>query len=131
MRKMYSIIITLSLVSFLGLNGVFGQSGDVQFSPSSKSVGASKGSLTVGIKENIKAQSVNIFSYTNKIFINIDNANSINGEVVVYDLLGKEILKTKIEDSSSKLSIENKIPGFYIVKTRINNKDYVKKLFVE
>ena len=65
--------------------------------------------------------------FNNELIINGD----YNGEMILFDITGKEILHQKIIAGENKINTENLLPGFYLVNyvngDRTENIKVVKK----
>ena len=124
MKKIYTILAIICFAS----GSIFAQS--IEFSSSDKSVGSSKESVTIGVKEINNENIVNIYSYNSNVYIN--NTNNSKVDIIVYDILGKEVSKKQFENTTLyKLDLNDCYPGFYIIKAKVDNKFYVKKIYVE
>ena len=58
----------------------------------------------------------------------ITTKNDADKEIIIFDLLGKKVLQTKI--SSKELNISNLAPGVYIIKINEQNASATRKLIV-
>lgn len=78
---------------------------------------------------NNTSDEISIYSYKNNIYIN--NLKNVKGEVVIYNIMGQEILRNKIKNQSLyKVSLHNKT-AYYIVKLLTENKIITEKIFIE
>ncbi|GEC73537.1 Por secretion system C-terminal sorting domain-containing protein [Flavobacterium flevense] len=58
----------------------------------------------------------------------ITTKNDADKEIMIFDLLGKKVLQTRI--SSKELNISNLAPGVYIIKINEQNASATRKLIV-
>ncbi len=72
---------------------------------------------------------INIYAFKNIVYINIPEMN--NGEVVIYDLMGKEIVReTAIGGSMTEIPVNNG-DGYYLVTVQTGGKFISKKVFIK
>ncbi|MBE9466928.1 MAG: fibronectin type III domain-containing protein [Bacteroidetes bacterium] len=84
------------------------------------------------IMKNIeKDNSVSIYSFRNSIYIKNNSQNISKGEVVVYNILGKEIIRKQLNNTTLNKIMINKISGNYIVRVLTNNKIFSEKVFLK
>ena len=85
---------------------------------------------STGIGENDK-QNVKIYANGNTIFIN-PGTTKLQGEVIVYDILGNQIVKNHLNNESSVYSISLNNPmGYYMVKLISAQGVYTQKVFIK
>ncbi|RLD60732.1 MAG: hypothetical protein DRJ01_09150, partial [Bacteroidetes bacterium] len=85
-----------------------------------------------GLVNNIEIDnSISIYSYRNNIYIKNNSQGIIKGEVVVYNILGKEIIRKQLNNTTLNKVTINKISGNYIVRVLTNNKIYSEKVFIK
>ncbi len=85
-----------------------------------------------GVANDIeKDNSVSIYSFRNNIYIKNNSQNITKGEVVVYNILGKEIIRKQLNNTTLNKIMINKISGNYIVRVLTNNKIYSEKVFIK
>ena len=85
-----------------------------------------------GVVNNIEIDnSVSIYSFRNNIYIKNNTENIIKGEVVVYNILGEEIIRKQINNTTLNKITINKVSGNYIVRVLTNNKIYSEKVFIK
>jgi len=85
---------------------------------------------STGIGENNK-QNVKIYANGNTIFIN-PGTTKLQGEVIVYDILGNQIVKNRLNNESSVYSISLNNPmGYYMVKLISAQGVYTQKVFIK
>jgi hypothetical protein len=63
---------------------------------------------------------------TGKVYIT--SKNDLEKEIVIFDVLGKKVLQTKID--SKELNISNLLPGVYIIKITEEEATSSRKLIV-
>lgn len=83
--------------------------------------------LTTGINENdYLVNNVSIYPnpFTNEIKIN----SSSNGEIILFDINGKEILRKITFGGETKIATENISSGFYLLNYAAGNKTVTRKL---
>ncbi|MEI7661282.1 MAG: T9SS type A sorting domain-containing protein [Bacteroidota bacterium] len=89
---------------------------DIQFSP-----------LT-GIPEG-SVSNINIYSANKTVYINVPM--DLHGQIIVYDLLGKEVANQSIESKTlNKVSL-NSQPGYYLVKVFGDKATVSGKVFIQ
>jgi len=72
---------------------------------------------------------INIYAFKNIVYINIPEMN--NGEVVIYDLMGKEIAReTAIGGSMTEIPVNNG-DAYYLVTVQTGGKFISKKVFIK
>lgn len=85
---------------------------------------------STGIGENNK-QNVKVYANGNTIFIN-PGTTKLQGEVIVYDILGNQIVKNRLNNESSVYSISLNNPmGYYMVKLISAQGVYTQKVFIK
>jgi len=77
-----------------------------------------------------KDYSVAIFAADGKINVRNNGNQALKGQVVVYDILGKEITRATLTNGNLTVVNMNSITGTYIVKVITDNKVYSSKVFV-
>jgi hypothetical protein len=63
---------------------------------------------------------------TGKVYIS--SKNDLEKEIIIFDVLGKKVLQTKID--SKELNISNLLPGVYIIKITEEDATSSRKLIV-
>lgn len=63
---------------------------------------------------------------TGKVYISTKNDGE--KEIIIFDLLGKQVLQTKL--SSKELNVSNLTPGVYIIKINEDNATATRKLII-
>lgn len=81
---------------------------------------------------NINFSEVNFKSFPNPVkdILNLINTATIDN-VVIYDLLGQEILKTKLNEKSGRINVSALASGTYLVKATSNTIDKTIKFIKE
>ncbi len=115
---------TQNTSNFSGSYSVKSVTEDGCFSSFSNSVTAEvEVTLSIEAEENLKA-------YPNpvreKLNIRINKGDELE-KVTLFDLSGKVIL----DGNSMELNVSNLVPGNYLLKTRINSKEYMQKIIKE
>ncbi len=74
--------------------------------------------------------SVNIYSNDNIVYISISNIDDINGNVEIYDALGKIILKDNANSNFNEYVL-NVASGAYFVRYFANSNTYIQKIIIK
>jgi hypothetical protein len=82
----------------------------------------------VGMPESNTNSSIKIYSSEKTVYVNIPSA--LTGQIVVYDLLGKEITRKQIESSMLNTLPLDVIQGYYLVKVFGNTAITSGKVFI-
>jgi hypothetical protein len=80
-------------------------------------------------QENTSVEGLNLYPNpvtTGKIFIT--SKNDLEKEIIIFDVLGKKVLQTRI--STKELNISNLVPGVYIIKITEEEATSSRKLIV-
>ncbi|MEI7981683.1 MAG: T9SS type A sorting domain-containing protein [Bacteroidota bacterium] len=84
-----------------------------------------------GVNETVGGNPVRIYSSGNTLYINGNNGNIIKGDIFVYNLMGQQMLQSKLsEGAMTKLSINAPI-GYYLVKVITEKKATTAKVFIQ
>ena len=81
----------------------------------------------LGIGE-LGANSIDIWSNDHKIFVNVPN--TINGDIVVYNMMGQEVVRTDIEPGLNTLPMDD-VNTYYVVKVLTSNNAVTGKVFIK
>ncbi|MCD4746807.1 MAG: T9SS type A sorting domain-containing protein [Bacteroidales bacterium] len=80
--------------------------------------------------ENIYSDVSYIYSYSNNIYIVYSDSEDLSGEAVIYDILGHEILRKTLKNTTiNKITLHN-VKGYYIVKAITNKGVIIEKIFL-
>lgn len=60
----------------------------------------------------------------------ITTKNDSDKEIIIFDLLGKTVLQTRLNTNTRELNISNLAPGVYIIKITEQNASATRKLIV-
>lgn len=85
----------------------------------------------VSLAQDIKQQGETLEFYPNPVLngkIYIISKNTLDKEIVLFDVLGKKILQTRV--SNRELNIPNIPPGVYIIKISDSESTSTRKLIV-
>jgi hypothetical protein len=84
-----------------------------------------------GVNDLKDVKPVQIYSYGNSIYIDALNGKTLEGNVFVYDLLGKELYQGSLPDQQlTKLNL-NLAEGYYIVKVVTAQGVYMGKVYLK
>ncbi len=83
---------------------------------------------TTGIDE--LSLNIDVYSYNNTIYVNSDNI--VDANVFVYNVLGQEVSKVKVEGKSIyRINANGLSKGYYLVKVISDNKSTTKKVYID
>lgn len=82
------------------------------------------------IENNLKIENIHVYSSNKNVIININDSNIENTSVVIYNLFGAEIYSSKIENSFTKINLENYSNSYYVVKVIKDSTVHTKKIIV-
>jgi hypothetical protein len=80
-------------------------------------------------QENVSIEGLNLYPNpvtTGKVYIS--SKNDLEKEIVIFDVLGKKVLQTKID--TKELNVSNLLPGVYIIKIIEEQATSSRKLIV-
>jgi hypothetical protein len=80
-------------------------------------------------QENTSIEGLNLYPNpvtTGKVYIS--SKNDLEKEVIIFDVLGKKVLQTKI--NTKELNVSNLLPGVYIIKITEEEATSSRKLIV-
>lgn len=83
----------------------------------------------VGIND-INKENIQIYSHKNAIYLNSSN-DPFDGELNVFDLLGKNVFSTKISSNSYHPIYLNQPSGYYLVKLITEKESITQKVFIQ
>jgi len=83
---------------------------------------------SLGTEEQL-ANAINIYSHKNIVYINMPEMKT--GEIVIYDLMGREIVRTNTNDEIQNSIELNTGTGYYIVKVQTGDQFVTKKIFIK
>ena len=107
--------------------GAFVQHSTISTNPEMFSPGRSN-TTSVLSSGNFKALKFRVYPNPANSFINIEKADNEITFLVVYNLLGQEVLKAKLK--RDKLDISDLEPGIYLLKLFQNNASITKKIII-
>jgi len=84
---------------------------------------------TLPFDENTTKNDVEIYSDFEKIYVNIISGKVFDNEILIYDILGKVIYQSNINNTSEVIQLDIPV-GSYIVKFKMNNNIFVKKVIL-
>ena len=76
---------------------------------------------------DIATNSVQIYSTENQVHVDLDKVYS--GEIAVYDVMGREVVKQPIESQSNVLTVSG--GNFYIVTVTTDEKLFTEKVYIK
>jgi len=82
------------------------------------------------IDNDLKIENINVYSSNKNVIININDSKIENTSVVIYNLFGAEIYSSKIENSFTKINLENYSNSYYVVKVIKDSTVHTKKIIV-
>jgi len=99
---------------------------------------ASLGTLNTGQTPTLSTKDIKLYSNisifpnpTNTGYVNLDTKSNAIVKVVVYDVLGKQILSKSLNNTNKRLDVSNLKTGVYILKLSQNNNSTTKKLVIK
>ena len=79
----------------------------------------------------IKSEEIDIYSCENSLFIRSNTEKPLNGQVIVYNIMGQQMLNKKLEQINlNKIDLKFET-GYYVVKVLIDSGIYSKKVFIK
>lgn len=81
------------------------------------------------LQENASIEGLSLYPNpvtTGKVYIS--SKNDLEKEIIIFDVLGKKVLQTKI--STKELNVSNLLPGVYIIKITEEDATSSRKLIV-
>lgn len=72
---------------------------------------------------------VNIYSYQNDVIVNVGALQDYT-EIVITDLNGKIIYNNYLMYNTNKITLDDSLIGYYIVKITSENKQFAKMIFI-
>jgi len=103
----------------------------VEFCEADKGEVAGKSTLTSSVEYQSINNIVNVYAYNNNIFVAVD-LTTVDGQVIIYDITGKEILNTDLQNKNlNKYSITTNKTNIFVVKVIVDNKEYTKKVYIK
>ena len=89
------------------------------------------GPLPTSINEKNILNNINIYTDHNSIVIQNNSSSMENGTIIIYDVLGKEIISRNLESNSvTRIDMNNDAQAIYFVKVTTNNQTVTKKVCV-
>jgi hypothetical protein len=80
-------------------------------------------------QENTSIEGLSLYpNPVTTVKVYISSKNDLEKEIVIFDVLGKKVLQTKID--SKELNISNLLPGVYIIKITEEEATSSRKLIV-
>jgi len=79
--------------------------------------------------ETTSAAKLNVFTAGNTVFV--QNSGILNGEMIVYDMMGRMLKKAPFAPYGVTAVQVGTIPGAYVVKAATNNESVSKKIIIE
>ncbi len=76
----------------------------------------------IGIDENAKADMIKVFPNPSSEYININNVQTNNMVVAIYDIRGAKVSEFMLKDENNKISIKHLKKGFYTLEFVENGK---------
>ena len=71
-----------------------------------------------------------VFSFNKTIFVNINEDNSDNAEMILYNIQGQELISRNIKGRQLNVIETNFSKGYYLVKIKSGNNIFVKKVYI-
>ena len=71
-----------------------------------------------------------VYSYDNSIYIQNNDLKSTTGNVLVYDMIGKEMMQVKLGNDAITRINTNLNTGFYIVSVTTDKGVYNQKVYI-
>jgi len=85
--------------------------------------------MTAGLGETNKYEGINIWSYTDIVYI--QTPHNINGDIVIYDMVGQEVIQEQTNpDGLNQIRI-TKGTGYYFVKVISEQMLYTEKVLIQ
>ncbi|MFI5220371.1 MAG: T9SS type A sorting domain-containing protein [Bacteroidia bacterium] len=85
--------------------------------------------LNTGYSENMNLTDNNILVFPNPYITSLTvKSTTQKGELIIFDVTGKEILRTKTFNEETKINTAHLTPGFYFINYREENRSVNKKV---
>ena len=126
MKKIY--VLSLSLFFAAAASA---QNNGLNVSASADVNASSAVALTDGIDINRASEKVQVYSFDNQVYINVEGVGAINGQVQVYDLLGKMVTTANFRTSNFVLPVAVQSSSLYIVNVTVNGNSTSQKLYIK
>ena len=76
---------------------------------------------------DLDVSDINVFSYDKEVYVKVPE--NTNGEIIVYNMMGQEVVSTTITDVLNVITLENS--AYYVVTVVSNESVVTKKVFVK
>jgi hypothetical protein len=83
-----------------------------------------------GIDDNQASQQVTIYSYENNIYVKDIAGKSLQGQIIVYNLLGQKVSTSSLDGGTLNKLNMNLEQGYYIVEVIANDQTYHGKVYL-
>lgn len=81
------------------------------------------------IADGQDGKTIEVYSVDQYIYVRFDFEYDF-ATIMVYDFLGKQLMREQVEETPNYKMPENLNQGYYIVKILVNNEVYTKKIYV-
>lgn len=126
MKKLYTLGLGILLAG-----SISAQSNGLSTSPSKDVNTANAGAVTPGINVLNNSQSIQIYSYNNEVFVNLEGFGAINGQIQIFDMLGKQVLITNFNTSNLVLPVNVSSSSLYIVNVSVNGNSVSDRVYIK
>jgi hypothetical protein len=80
--------------------------------------------------DNLKNNNFTVYSFNNSIFIQNNDPKGANGTVLVYDMIGKQMMVENLNNNGITRISTNLNTGFYIVSIKTNQGAFNQKVYI-
>jgi hypothetical protein len=80
--------------------------------------------------EKLNSNAFTVYSYDNSIYIQNNDPKSVGGTILVYDMIGKQMMQQNLNSDAITRINTNLNKGFYIVSIKTDNGVYNQKVYL-
>ena len=125
MKKIYTLGLGILLSgSILAQN-------ELSISPSKDVNTINSSAVTPGINVLNNTQSIQLYSYDNEVYVNLEGFGNIDGEIQIFDMLGKQVLLRSFNTSNLVLPVNVVTSSLYIVNVTVNGNSVSDRLYIK
>lgn len=123
MKKLY-----VALFSFLTIGAFAQNNAQLNLSDSKGTQSSAQVVVTPGVEDLDQEKVIDIYTYNNHVFVNPINFGNVQGSVSVFDLGGKMISTSTLNNELTQIALPN--AGIYIVTVQANGEVFTEKVFL-
>ncbi|MCH8902930.1 MAG: T9SS type A sorting domain-containing protein [Bacteroidetes bacterium] len=79
----------------------------------------------------VAKQNISVYSFGNKVHINLADQNSFNSNLEIIDLDGKQVYTGKLRQRDNLIQVDGIVTGIYLVRIESAEGTFVKRLFLQ